>query len=356
MGVTSHKRQAVDRALSNWVKYALDPPFFRRLFGHQIWFQAAAAFWGASVFGLGWLFAHQISFSEGYLGTRVIYVVCLNIAWVLGSVFWGLRQLPDLIDGLQNCFMNVDYAKFASTWKAHFFSNGWMRLCAGLVFALGAAALLFRLNPQATLHIFPQFWYQGNTHPKFALLLTIGFCASLAAGAGISLFVVNLPFVFALLKLPVISLPNVLLAKLRPMSDFYVAGTLAWFVAVGLTALIFFHNIKDPMAGGFLVVTSGIGLSAFIVPQIVFHIMVVRSLSQIADYSFEEFHLWYNRQDRTEGSSKLKDMNDSVKANSLWVFDRGDVASLLTPELITVVGLILKPRIVAAFLTFLNAL
>jgi hypothetical protein len=251
MGVTSHKQQAVDRALSNWVKYALDPPFLRRLFGHQIRFQAAAAIWGASVFGLGWLFAQQISFSECYRGTRVIYAVCLNIAWVLGSVFWGLRQLPGLIDGLQNCFMNVDYAKFASAWKAHFFSNGWMRLWSGVVFAVGATALLFQRNPQATHHLFPLCWYGGSTHPKFALLLLIGFCASLAAGAGISLFVVNLPFVFALLKLPVVSLPNVLLAKLRPMSDFYVAGTLAWFVAVGLTALIFFHNIKDPMALGF---------------------------------------------------------------------------------------------------------
>jgi hypothetical protein len=344
MRVKMHKRQIVDRGSSNWVQYVLDPP----LLGHRIWFPVPAVLWGAAVFGLGWLVARRISFSDSYQGTRAIQAACLGIAWVLGSVFWGLRQLPSLIDHLGKCFVGINYAEFASKWKAHFFSNTWMLLWSGVVFTLGATAVylgMFQQTPQPTHHIFPPPWYLGDPHPKFALLLIVGCFTSLAAGSGISLFVVNLPFVFALLKLSVAPLPNILLAKLRPMSDFYVAGTLAWFVAVGLTALIFFQNLSDT-AIGFLLATSVIGLSAFIVPQVIFHIMVVRSLSQMADSICEASGFWHGDRDQRDVSSKLKELNDAVKANSMWVFDRADMTSLLIPELVTVVVLILKSGIV----------
>ncbi|HTW63967.1 MAG TPA: hypothetical protein VME17_05090 [Bryobacteraceae bacterium] len=259
-----------------------------------------------------------------------------------------MRQLPWLIDGLENCFVAVNYAEAAEKWKGRFFSNAWMLACFAVVFAVGATALylgMFHGNPHSTHHVFPACWYQGDRSAKFWLLLTVGFFASLAAGAGISLFAVNLPFAFSLLKLPVVPLPNVLLAKPRPMSDFYVAGTLAWFVAVGLTAYIFFQNMSDT-AIGFLLVTSVIGLTAFIVPQVIFHILVVRALSQMADEAYQELRRWSEDQDVTNLSFLLKGVNDSVKANSMWVFDRSDVASLLVPELITIVGLILKSGIV----------
>jgi len=81
-------------------------------------------------------------------------------------------------------------------------------------------------------------------------------------------------------------------------------------------------------------------------PQVIFHILVVRALSQMADEAYQELRRWSEDQDVTNLSFLLKGVNDSVKANSMWVFDRSDVASLLVPELITIVGLILKSGIV----------
>jgi pilus assembly protein TadC len=154
-----------------------------------------------------------------------------------------------------------------------------------------------------------------------------------------SLFFVNLPFVSALRKLPVVPLPNLLLAKFRPLSDFYLTGTLAWFIAVGLTALILFPNLSNA-AIWFLLGTTLIGLSGFIVPQIVFHLLVVRAQSQMADFVHRALRLW----DRNPSS--LKDLNEALKAHSMWVFDRADITSLLIPELVAAVGLILKSGVV----------
>jgi hypothetical protein len=337
--IEDYKPQAVDWDSLNWVQRILDLPFRR----HRIWFPFTAALWGGLVYALGWLWARHISFGDDYLATHAIWVTCLNISWVLGSVFWGLRWLPKLIDSLEKCFLDAKYDEFASKWKARFLSDGWMLLFAVVVLTFGATTMYFAMfhQPSAAHHVLPSSWFHGNPVSKFALLVMIGLCASLATGSGMSLFFVNLPFVFALRALSVVSLPNFLLAKLRPLSDFYLAGTLTWFAAVGLSALILFPNLSNS-AIWFLLVTTVIGLSGFIVPQIVFHVLVVRAQSQLADSVYAALLLRGSDRDPIRDSSILKDLNDTVKANSVWVFDRTDITALLIPELISAVGLILK--------------
>ena len=342
MCAEGYKSRAVDRDSLNWVQCILDPPFLR----HRICFPfpAAAAIWGGLLYLLGWSWARQISFGYDYFATYAIGVTCLNISWVLGSVFWGLRWLPRLIDSLKTCFLDVKYEEFAAKWKANFLSNGWMLICAASVLTLGATRLyiaMFHHASDSQHDVLPSSWFHGNLDSKFGLLLTIGLCASLATGSGMSLFLVNLFFVFALRELSVVSLPNFLLAKLRPLSDFYLAGTLTWFAAVGLSVFILFPNLSNT-AIWFLLATTVIGLSGFIVPQVVFHVLVVRSQSQLADSVHATLQLLGSDQDPLHNSSKLKDLNDTVKANSLWVFDRADITALLIPELISATGLILK--------------
>jgi hypothetical protein len=146
---------AVDGETSNFVQRILDPPFLKRR-GRRIWFPVAAAFWGGAVFALGWLWAGQISFGHDYRSTRAIQVACLNIAWVLGSVFWGLRWLPRLIDSLEKCFVGVRYGDFASKWKAQFCSDCWMLLCTAPVFTFGAISVyLAMFHPASKIeHMF----------------------------------------------------------------------------------------------------------------------------------------------------------------------------------------------------------
>jgi hypothetical protein len=338
------QQQTEDAPDRNWFQRILAPQFLKRLLERGIPFPVIAFACGALVFAFGWLWAWRISFSRDYLATRAIWIACFNISWVLGSVFWGLRWLPTLIDGLQKCFGNVTYDEFASRWKLHFLRDQWMLLCTVVVFAFGATTIYVAKSYPVTGNehrVFQPSWFSGQ---PFALLLAIGLCASLATGSGMSLFVVNVPFVFALRKLPVVSIPNMLLAKLRPLSDFYVAGTLAWFVAVGLTAFILFPNLSST-ALWFLLVTTVMGLSGFVVPQVVFHLLLVRSQSQMADHLYGELQIW-ERSAPVQPSSKLKELNDTLKANSLWVFDIADITSLLIPELISAIGLILKSGIV----------
>jgi hypothetical protein len=202
---------------------------------------------------------------------------------------------------------------------------------------------MFKSAPQARPLIFTAEWFRGTTrdlYERFFLILAMGAFASFAGGAGFWLFLVNLPFVRALLRLPVIPLPNVLIAKLKPMSDFYVVGTLAWFVAVAVSAMIFFQNLKGA-AALFLLVSSIIGTSAFVWPQVIFHVMIVRAQSQMADAAVDAFRHLPSKA-TNESLAGVREANEAVKANALWVFDRADVTTLLLPDFVALLGLILK--------------
>jgi hypothetical protein len=320
----------------NWVQIILSWP--------RVWFPVSAGLVGLAVFCLGLFIAWLIAFEDYYLRTRVVWAACVDISWVLASVYWGLQQLPCVIDDLGLCFEINDYAAFATKWKRHFLSNKGMLICGGLLFAIGSTVVSFGMF-NSTLrrgpHVFPPYWYDGDLIAKFALILTLGLLTSVVGGSGVWLFLVNVPFLRRLRKLAVISVPTVLIAKLRVASDFYVISTMAWFVAVGLAAAVFFPGISDP-AFVFLLITSVIGLSAFMLPQAVFHVLIVRSRNQVASSIADSFHHLSPDANQIENVSKLPGLDELVHSNVMWVFDRNEVTALLIPQVVAIATLALK--------------
>jgi hypothetical protein len=245
------------------------------------------------------------------------------------------------------CFEINDYADFATKWKRHFLSNTGMLICGGLLFAVGSTAVgfgMFDSTLRQRQHVFPPYWYDGDLMAKFALILTLGLLTSIVGGSGVWLFLVNVPFLRRLRKLAVISVPTILIAKLRVASDFYVISTMAWFVAVGLSAAVFFQNLSAT-AFVFLLITSVIGLSAFMLPQAVFHLLIVRSRSQLASSIADSFRHLSPKANQIENVSNLPGLDELVHSNVMWVFDRNDVTALLIPDVVALVTLALKSDI-----------
>lgn len=156
------------------------------------------------------------------------------------------------------------------------------------------------------------------------------------------LFLVNLPFLGALSKLSVVPLPGVLLRKFRPMSDFYVVGTGAWFIGVGVEAVIFFPNLSSvPIV--FLLVTSFIGLTAFVLPQIVFHNLIVSAHNQLADLRIDDFN-YMNAGAPPKSAPKLARIDETTHSQALWVFDNSDVVGLLFTYFVPPLLLVLRSK------------
>jgi hypothetical protein len=271
----------------------------------------------------------------------------------LASVYWGLGQIPKQIDDLGKCFADPGYAVFADRWKRQFFSNAGMASCGIVLLAIGAFVAylgMFDSFPRRledtmrpVRHVLPSPWYQGDLISHYVLVLIIGVFVCVAGGSGVWLFLVNLPFLNALSKLRIVPLPGVLLRKFRPMSDFYVVSTLAWFVGVGLEAVIFFPNLSS-VAIVFLLVTSFIGLTAFVLPQIVFHNLIMSAHGQIADMRIDYFNSM-NAGVPLRSASELARIDEASHPQALWVFDNNDLFSLLFTYFIQLLPLVLGSRI-----------
>lgn len=312
-------------------------------------FPLIALWWGVVAFGVAWIYAGLISFAGTYLHTPLAYVAAFGVIWVLASVYWGLGQIPRHLDDLGRCFVEQYYAAFADRWKRRFFSNKGMILCAIALWLFGAIMGLvgmFPLHRQDTLrpanHVLPQAWYQGDVLSHYLLFLIISGFACFVGGSGLWLFLVNLPFLDSLSKFRVVPLPSVVLRKFRPMSDFYVVSTGAWFVGVGLVAIVVFRNLS-PIAAIFLAVTSLIGVTAFVLPQIVFHNLIISAHVAIANMRIDEF----NNDSGTPPKrvSELTSIDAIPVSQGVWVFDNSDVVGLLVSNFLPPLILILKSKV-----------
>jgi hypothetical protein len=142
MAVKKHPN-ATQRIDCNWVHYLLKAregkgPVLR---GLRIPFGIFAGLSGFIVFYAGWLVASLMGFQNDYQRTPAVRAACVAIAWVLGSVYWGLQQLRHLLHDLDGCFETRQYLAFADKWRNRFFSNVGMFICAAILFVLGSAAV-----------------------------------------------------------------------------------------------------------------------------------------------------------------------------------------------------------------------
>jgi hypothetical protein len=308
---------------------------------------------GIVVFLLGLAIAKCFGLSKSYLFSPTVHLTWFAIAWVLGSVRWGLERLPKVLDDLATCFYSPgshEHAQFIKKWMTYFTKNSGMLLCATLLFIFGALAIIFELKVPVDTHghIIPMEWRSKGFFPYLTLVYYLGLTASLAGGAGFWLFLVNLPLLGSIFKRKTIPLPAVVLAKLRTISDFYVVSTFAWFVGVAAAVTIAFKALS-PTSIGFLIISSIVGLSAFVGPQIIFHILLVRAQQVLADASAREYyrlismHLAKGKASEDQMSlSELARLNSAAQGSASWVYDASDIVFLVASNLVPPITLIIK--------------
>jgi hypothetical protein len=308
---------------------------------------------GVVAFLIGLAAAIYFGLSRSYIYSPTVHLTWFAIAWVFGSVHWGLKKLPKVLDDLAACFYSPssnEHAQFIKKWMIYFSKNSGMIICASILFLFGALAVILSVcDPQnAANSVFPYEWRSKGFSPFLIIVYSLGLTASLAGGGGFWLFLVNLPLLFSILRRKTIPLPAAVITKLRTVSDFYVVSTFAWFVAVGIGVAIVFKAL-DAISISFLIFSSVIGLSAFVTPQVIFHILLVRSQQVLADASMKEYYqlitLNSSKNIMSGDQLKLSDLarlNSNAQGSSSWVYDASDIVVLIVSNLVPPIALMLK--------------
>lgn len=316
----------------NWVQLLLR--FFR------LPFVFGAGIASLVLFFFGSLLFQCIAFMD-FATTPAIWFTCFGTGWVLGSVYWGLRELPIQLANLKGCIVSPCYGEMTIRWMRYFSSNVMTTVCALALLLFGGRLLyrgLFYSFPAdlrcvtAMHHILTPPWYHCNLVYLFVLLLVWGFPACFAGGAGVSLFVVNIPFMYKISKLEFLPLPSVLLAKFRVMSDFYLKSTLSWFVGVGVSVMFFSPSISVA-AVLFIAITSLIGLTAIMVPQFIFHGRIVRAQSDASDAIIKRFHSLRGERNWKNHNDALRELNRVVESPT-WVYRSGQIVGLVASNFV----------------------
>lgn len=309
-----------------------------RVFRLPFFFAAGIA--GLLLFFFGALLFRCIRFVD-FAQTPAIWFTCFGTGWVLGSVYWGLRELPIQLENLESCVVSPGYGEMARRWMGYFSSNVLVIAFAFGLFLFGGwllyRGLFFSFPPDlrkvtAIHHLLTPPWYRCNLVSLSVLLLIWGFPACFAGGAGVSLFIVNLPFMYKISKLDFLPLPSVLLAKFRVMSDFYLKSTLSWFVGVGVSVMFFSPSISAA-AIFFIAITSLIGLTAIMVPQFVFHGRIVRAQSDASDAIIKKFHSLRGERNWKNYNDTLRELNRVVDSPT-WVYKSGQIVGLVASNFV----------------------
>lgn len=250
---------------------------------------------GIIPFAVGLLLSVMIDFEKTYLFTLPVYLGAFGVAWTAGVIRYASRRVHRCYAQLRPCFLVTDeaYKHLISRWLRVMWSRKANALVAVVLLALGALAVWAAFFDNGDLvpvqlqslrpSIFGAAWFDGDGRNVKALIILIyGTTVAFLLGPAARMLVCNFIFLLRLRCLPVLPAANVIRARLRGATNFYMTITFSWFVGVGLFGVVFL-DVYDWGSVTFLVTLSVLGTLTFLTPQVVFRTYLASSYRLACD-------------------------------------------------------------------------
>jgi hypothetical protein len=322
------------------------------------------------VYAVGLVIALPFGFARIYIGTLAVYLGVVGIALVLAVGHRASERAHTAFETLRPIFMVPDeqYHNFLQIWFGRMTDDRRTLIVAAIHFALFVPVIvviaftgshtLHRLHIQS-LHAggFPHQWFQPRDRVQAVTLLALYAAAiALTMGTAVRLLIVNLAFLFRLRRLPVIPLPTLVRARVRPVTDFYVFVSLMWTSGIVLFAVLFrggYDAVSLSIMGTLLVM----GLLTLAIPQVIFRAYVSHSYQRLCALVLMEWYAQLNVA-LTERSypvaslgrlipDNLADVVQLVERPKMWIYDTQDAVVWLSGQVLAI-GLVLAEHTFAA--------
>jgi hypothetical protein len=304
----------------------------------------------------GALIALPYGFLGHYLSTPAVYVGCGGFALVVATIHWASVRFHPAYEHLRPIFTvrDEDYRRIIDKWTTRASRDRYSLAYSLVIYllfmsAVGASMLLpaeFRNRYHLTFGttFLTANWYLPEFRiPVVAVLGVLGAFVSLALGTAVRLLTMNLGFLFELRRLPVLPLPNLVRARLRPMIDLYIGVSLLWSLGVGLYGILFYRTYSL-FSGLFILSLFLLGVLTFGVPQLVCRRFITNSYTRLSAISlawlYERLGIQLQEREQPEirppalVADNLVDLSQLTEKPKTWVYDSQDLFVWITSQAI----------------------
>lgn len=318
------------------------------------------------VFLIGFAIAYCTGIHELYLTSHPIYLGVFGIFWVSASFRWGSRRYFSVVEELQPYFaIPVEkYDHLVKEWFSRMTNN---KLCLSISFVLIVLAWIgiyavphypnhpiFKPFP-VLFELFPAEWYHEPHLLVKGLIIDIYAIPVLllVVSTGIPIGL-NLLFMDALGRQPLVPLPEVIRGKFRALVSFNMVVSVTWSVGVVLFIILFLPRF-DALSLSIVLVLSSLGILTFFLPQYSIHCNLEKMQSKIFDI-YREMYMKYFKYfeptrpkvgviTRDDVDSKLEWLDyvtTKTKPIRTWIYEPSDVVTLVVTQLVPLVVFLLR--------------
>jgi hypothetical protein len=311
----------------------------------------------ALFFGAGASVALPFGFFGSYVGTLAVYLGGVGFALVVGTIHWASRHVHGAYEQLRPIFMVDDdtyfnltskwFGRFGKLWLAVFFSLPFLVIMpSGIYFAYETTPNFRRKYQLESLRpmSFTADWYTAeHRRAAIAILFVLGTIIAITLGTATQLLFLNLRFLRAIRRLPVIPVPALVRARLRRVVDLYVGTAFAWTGGVTLFAVAF-YGTYDITSIAVIIFLFLVGIATFSVPQLLLRRFITDSHDRLCTMGLAWLHgrLGIEVYERDPADQRivaaltdnLSDLAQLMDRPKTWIYDSQDVVLVIVGQLV----------------------
>jgi hypothetical protein len=317
----------------------------------------------AATYVVGLLIALPFGFAGTYITTLPVYLGVIGNTLVLERAHAASAQIHRSFELVRPILAvsDEDYRRLLKRWFSLLVDDRRaFRLAAALfVVFVGiiVAAYAVPVAAQHQAHIsslrpasFPHAWYDAKFRVVAILLFLFNAAViALTLATAMRALAIFFPFVRRLGHLPVIPIPTLVRARLRPIANYYLSIALSWSYGVALFAVLYggkYDYVAIAIMGTLLV----FGVVSFALPQIAFRAHISRSYQELCALVLRDLYSRWSidlveRDDpgwtgRIAIPDNLADVAQLTQRPSMWVYDTQDALVWLAAQ-VAAVGVVL---------------